>query len=382
VDHSANIEERIVTIEGLCRMSDEEIRRIPTIEMVYTNGFLGKGRVEDKHFQFLRRGYFLSGGNGDSSNATEQFVNHQSIVEPATSLLAEKPTNNQSTVELPRKKSQLEPPPNDSVVTEQPTVEPPKKKSQLEQPRNHTPVAEQSTTTPQTFTKNQPTVEHQNKKSRKEPSRSEPIVTEQPTAVTTASKIQKDVRPLQSRRRLGKTYSRQEKGIIKLNIQSFFNQQVIDGQIGGEELMYDPIEQHFRSRQIFKNGRRGDAIVCTTMDAYPLSLINAATEFPKEWIGPSISTTECPPKPKATAYANPPSKLTKSLVDTRPTNARKGTSNPRYVSWKIHCYFNKLRREKRLDAAQLKYMPSDDVFYVRTPDTAGRLGPVFPKAMG
>ena len=243
----------------------------------------------------------------------------------------------------------------------QPTVEPPKKKSRKESSPN-----------------TKPTVEPPRKKSRKEPSRSEPIVTEQPTAATTASKVQKDVRPLQCRRRIGKSYSRQEKGIIKLNIQSFFNQQVIDGQIGGEELMYDPIKQHFRSRQIFKNGRRGDAIVCTTTDGYPLSLINAATEFPKEWIGPSISTTECPPKPKATASANPPPKLTKSLVDTRPTSARKGTSNPRYVSWKIHCYFNKLRREKRLDAAQLKYMSSEDIFYVRTPDTAGRLGPVFP----
>jgi hypothetical protein len=569
VDHSVNIQERIVTIEGLSRMSDEEIRRSPTIEMVYTNGFLGKGREEDKHFQFLRRGYFLFGSNGDSSNETEQSLNHQSVIEPATTLLTEKLTNNQSTVEPPRKKSQFESPPIDSFVAKQTTVEPTKKKSQLEQPRNLTPAAEQSITIPQTFTDHKPTVERHNNKSRKEPSHSEPIVTEQPTIATTATPILadkeqqrkdstvtgkestiegptqksqmeqlrnqsvvtdqsttipkpltnsqptvelpkkksrkvssrntqpiverptkksrkepshgepivtgqqtvattatdisaakvsprndfvvtdqvslvspknksqtelprnhsamtdqstltpkmftntqstveptkqkarkdssrsepivteqptaatmasniKDVRPLQCRRRLGKSYSRQEKGTIKLNIQSFFNQQVIDGQISSEELMYDPIKQLFRSRQIFKNGRRGDSIVCTTMDAYPPSLINAATEFPKEWIGPSISTTECPLKPKATASANPPPKLTKSLVDTRPTNARKGTSNPRYVSWKIHCYFNKLRREKRLDASQLKYMPSEDVFYVRTPDTAGRLGPVFP----
>lgn len=60
IDHSCHFKERIQTEEGLNRMSDDEFKRKPTIELVYTNGYVAKNAKDDHHFQFLYRGYFIT----------------------------------------------------------------------------------------------------------------------------------------------------------------------------------------------------------------------------------------------------------------------------------------------------------------------------------
>lgn len=172
--------------------------------------------------------------------------------------------------------------------------------------------------------------------------------------------------------------SRKEKFIANLNIQSFFNEHVREGKIGNEQMMYDPLKNQIRTRMIFRNGRPGEPRICTNVDEYPDNLIISSFEFPMEWIGPTISFADRPRKAVLQAPAPPPPKLSKVLNDTRPSNARRGNSYPSRDKRQIQAYFNRLRRLKLLDGAQLKYVPPEDRFYVRTPDSAGRFGPVFP----
>jgi hypothetical protein len=101
-------------------------------------------------------------------------------------------------------------------------------------------------------------------------------------------------------------------------------------------------------------------------------------EFPREWVGPSICIDVPSSKGTSTKAVGSKAKLTKVLNDTRPCNARRGGKQSLATRKKILSYFNKLRREETIDAAQLKYVPTEDLFYVRSPDMAGRLGPVFP----
>ena len=67
MDHSAPIEQRITNFDGIYKLSDEEYRSTPTIEMVFTTPLINSEFVnQDKHFQFLRRG-FLDGERPASS---------------------------------------------------------------------------------------------------------------------------------------------------------------------------------------------------------------------------------------------------------------------------------------------------------------------------
>ena len=150
---------------------------------------------------------------------------------------------------------------------------------------------------------------------------------------------------------------RKEKWLIKWNIQRYFNDLVTTKNIDSEELMYVPSEEIYRVRKIYKGGKWSKASLCTNVNRFPDNLIISAIEFPNEWIGPSISLLDVPPKVRPDPIVPPP-KLTKALIDTRPCNARRGSERVHATKRKITSFFNKLRRAEAISSAQLKYNPA------------------------
>jgi hypothetical protein len=380
MDHTAPIQQRITDFEGIYKLSDEEFQRKPTIEIVFTTPLINSEFVnQDKHFQFLRRG-FLHGvklppshtdRDGELFTSTDtRGSGDMERVEQTDPECTDLPIESQQRLEL-----------TDPENTHPPTE--PVDASHLRREtdahgESHQVESEDDPDSSQSDSDSVPSDGDAHGESHQGESEDDPASSQSDSDSVSSDG---DPRPQRARRPVDQSLSQAEKQRVKENIQMYFNQRLRAEPKESIEALYDPTKKIFKTRMIYRNGRRSEAVESTDI-AVDLRL--SAMEFPREWIGPTTSTTPCPPrqrvtdKPKFTADGKTHVKpLTKSLVDTRPTKARRGIGSACRDKARIHNFFNQLRRQNHIDSAQLKYDPIDDRFYVRSRDVAGRLGPVF-----
>ena len=333
MDHSAPIEQRITNFDGIYKLSDEEYRSTPTIEMVFTTPLINSEFVnQDKHFQFLRRG-FLDGErpassqmNTDDDSSTS---NDRQGSDDMQGLELTEPDSTNLPIEPEVASHQIRQIETDDVS------------DQVESDDDSASIQSDSD----------------------------------------SNSSHGDPRPPRARRPVDKPMSQADKQRVKENIRRYFNQMLVEERKESVEALYDPSKKIFKTRIVYRNGRRSEAVESTDI---ALDLRLSAMEFPREWIGPTKSITPCPPRQRVTdkptftedgkTLVKP---LTKQLVDTRPTKARRGIGSSHRDKARIHNFFNQLRRHNHIDSAQLKYDSIEDCFYVRNRDIAGRLGPVF-----
>ena len=55
IDPTAPVAKRMVMVDGLHKLSDQEFKQMRTVEIMYTTGWVAGGQVEDNHFRLLRR---------------------------------------------------------------------------------------------------------------------------------------------------------------------------------------------------------------------------------------------------------------------------------------------------------------------------------------
>jgi hypothetical protein len=323
VNYNTEPKDHIVNEQGLNRLSDNEFKRIPTIELLYTNGYLKDGSPDHQHIQFLRRVYCDNASDWiPDTTPIDDIVDENVQIQTTYDVLGlysdSQATDSDHSVS------------NDSqtVVADTLTLDNAQKSDSQSTDSNHSVSNDAQAVVAETLAqdkdnvaqnmseealssdddvrkKAQPTKTTEKKrKSSQKKRNSAPKAGKLPPKKKLKTSIDKpnkrdtimetiinlrDTRPANAK--MDESLSITKKKQIKKNMKQFFNEMLYNGTSKhntAAQMFFNSSERTFYVRLKDANGRNGPASRCDNLEMYDDNLILSAKECPDEWMGVTV----------------------------------------------------------------------------------------------